>query len=109
MFKELHNVKKVAKETHSVNEEKVLEELKEGISLFKDFMKTQDIKTLKKASDKFFSSLSGKRNKAEPFFYISQIFFIFGDKHKAIDYLRAAEEVEPNFKELPRLRQIIFS
>jgi hypothetical protein len=109
MFKELHNIKAKAKENKAVNEEKVNDDLKEGISLFGQFMKTKDIKVLKKSSDQFFTVLNSKRNKAEPYFYISQIFYIFGDKQKAIDYLKAAEEVEPEYKELPKLRKLIFS
>ena len=109
MFKELHSIKSKAKENKSVSDEKFILELNEGISLFQKFIKSKDIKILKKSSEKFFATLSSRRNRPEPYFYISQIFFIFGDKQKALDYLKAAEEVEPGFKDLPRLRKVIFS
>ena len=108
MFKSLHSAKAQAKENKSLTEGELSKILDEGYSLFNDFVKTRNTRELKMAADKFFTYLKSKRSKPEPYFYLSTIFYLFEEKAKAVEYMKAVEEVDPAFKDLPALRHLIF-
>jgi hypothetical protein len=108
-FGDLRNAKAIAKEKKQEKEVNIDEMLAEAKTLFESYFMTKNQSGLKKAADLFFKVLNVKRTRVEPYFYISSIFFIYEKKSEAIRYLKMAEEVEPSYPNLAKLRQLIYS
>lgn len=53
---------------------------------------------LKLAAQKFFEAIEIKKNKAEPYFYLSYIFSYFGQKEDALNYLKVATNINPDIE-----------
>jgi hypothetical protein len=85
------------------------DEYNQGLNYLKEFGKAQDIEILTLATEKFFNCLKFKRTSVEPYFYISYISFISGEKELAIKYFEFAEEVDINYPHLDGLCELIKS
>lgn len=84
-----------AKKKAVINQEKNIQnyenEFNEGLKLFTKFQKDLDEKTIKSASEKFFSALRFKRTQMAPYLYLSMIFLIFNERETALEYFETAE------------------
>ena len=54
--------------------------------------------TLKAAANKFFEAIEIKKNKAEPYLYLSYIFNYLGEKELSLNYLKVATAIDPNIQ-----------
>ena len=75
-FKDLRTAQKKIGESHEKAQEKFAELFKEGLTCFLMANEQDSIKLLKTSAEKLLESLQYKSTRYEPYFLISQIFFI---------------------------------
>lgn len=83
-----------------------LEKALESLSLFnKNPISGKE--QLKLAGENLIEALKLKRTKAEPYIFLSYIFYVTGDTAKAAKYLNNAKSLEPNHKRIPEMSRLI--
>jgi hypothetical protein len=82
---------------------------RDGLQHFRTFVLSDgnDKNSLSQAIAKFKEALFIKKHNAGPYFYLSYIFYLCGDKSKAIKYLKIVKLIEPEFKGLNKLEKRI--
>lgn len=108
MFEDLNSAKAKIQQKQIKKLENADEKLIEGINLLKEFSKNYDQNLLKKSASVFFEIIKVKKNKVEPFFYLSYIFYLFDDKENSIKYMNLAESIDNKFSKLSDLRKLIY-
>jgi hypothetical protein len=108
-FNSLKTAQAQASENQHEKEGSFDEILASAKASFSRYLKSKDKTELKKASHDFFKAMNIKRNRFEPYFYISTIYFLFDKKPDAVRYFKLAEEVEPSNHLLVKLRGLVFS
>ncbi|MFN8671820.1 MAG: hypothetical protein U0457_06995 [Candidatus Sericytochromatia bacterium] len=63
---------------------------------------------LEKAAEKFSEAIEIRKSKAEPYFYLSYIFFILKEMSLSIKYFKVSEFMNPELKGLEQLRKDIY-
>ena len=72
----------------------------QGLKFLKVFSERidPDPNLLKSAANKFFEAIEIKKNKAEPYLYLSFIFNYFDEKELSLNYLKVATTLNPNIE-----------
>jgi hypothetical protein len=84
-------------------------EFNEGLNLLQQFTVTPEERILKKASGKFFNALKCRRSQIEPYCYLSYIFFLFDHKTLALEYLKYAESINPQYPQVKEIKTLIYT
>jgi len=104
-------LKKIKKTTSILDEEressykKLIEQVKSSLVFFrKDHLNSKE--ELLKTADLLTKALKIKKNIAEPYVYISYIFFVTGNDRKALNYLRIAEKINNQDPQVIKMKEI---
>jgi hypothetical protein len=66
-----------------------------------------DLELLRQAADKLVLSIKNKRNKAESYICLSNIFYVLDNIPAAIELMKAARSINPDLPEIARLQNLI--
>lgn len=102
----------VAKKKVQVIQEKQFENFEElyneGIRLFLECEKNEDISVLEKSADMFIKAIEYKSTQAGPYFYLANIFYVLGKDDLALTYLKSVEAIDPNFPKSKEFKKVIY-
>jgi Tfp pilus assembly protein PilF len=79
----------------------------EAIQLFEQFDETLSAELLKQAGKKFVEALSFRKDKAEPYFFLAYIYFLFAEDDLALEYYEFAKNLDSSLKGLAELEMLI--
>lgn len=104
------NALKSAKNKSKINQGKKEEDFNEiynqALRLLREFSETQNTEKLNKATEKFFIALKSKRNRIEPYCYLSYIFYIFDEEKLALEYLNFAKSIDPSYPQISEIQKL---
>lgn len=102
-----------AKNNNSVNiengESKYSEIFNKGLNALRKFSEssTNDLGTLQEAAEYFVEATELKKSRPEPYFYLAHIFYLLNEVSYALKYIRVVSVLEPAFKGLEQLKEMI--
>jgi tetratricopeptide (TPR) repeat protein len=99
--------KKQSGEISQKRDEDLKQVYREGLQYFRTFVVSNgdDKNSLKQAVAKLNEAISIKKHNAGPYFYLSYIFYICGEKSKAIKYMKIVKLIEPEYEGLSKLEK----
>lgn len=108
-FKDLHSAKDKAKDRDDKRELEAEKAYNEAIALLNQLQKSTgfDLNLLREAADKLVLSIKNKRNKAESYICLSNIFYILDNIPAAIEHMKVAQSINPNLPEISKLQNLI--
>ena len=108
-FKDLNSAKDKAKDRDDKREHEADKAYHEAIELLNQLHKSPDfdLDLLRKAADKLVLSIKNKRNKAESYICLSNIFYILDNIPAAIEHMKVAQSINPNLPGISKMQNLI--
>lgn len=108
-FSAIKKAKENTKDNYDKLEDKFNNILNEALFALESFAECPcfDFDNLSDSMNLFAEAIELKKNRVEPYFYLSYIFYLFKDTTKAVNYLTIANNLNPNFNGLEELRDKI--
>lgn len=79
----------------------------EALELIEKYKETNNDSLLEQACKKLEESLTFNRSKGESYFWLSYIFYIYGNDKEAFECLRTAESLVPDYQQIKQFKNII--
>jgi tetratricopeptide (TPR) repeat protein len=108
-FKNLNSAKNQAHGRDEKREQEADKAYNEAIDLLDKLNKSPDfdLGLLRQAADKILVSISNKRNKAEAYICLANIFYILDNVPAAIEHMKVAQSINPDLPEINKLQKLI--
>jgi hypothetical protein len=108
-FKNLNSAKNKAQDRDEKREHEADKAYIEAVALLDQLNKSPDFDfaVLRNAADKLLVSISNKRNKAEAYICLANIFYILDNVPVAIEHMKVAQSINPSLPEIGRLQNLI--
>lgn len=108
-FKDLEAAKVKTASRDEESEEKLNSLISEAENIFKDYASnpTNNSKKLRESTKLFIDALRIKKNRVEPYFYLSYIAYLNNDLNTAVKYFQIAELISPEYNNLEKLRKYL--
>lgn len=108
-FSAIKKAKEDTKNNYDKLEDKFNKILNEALFALESFAECPcfDFENLSDSMNLFVEAIELKKNRVEPYFYLSYIFYLLKDTTKAVNYLTIANNLNPNFNGLDDLRNKI--
>jgi tetratricopeptide (TPR) repeat protein len=81
----------------------------DALELIEKYRETEDETYLHTASNNLDEALKNNHTKGECYFWLSYIFFTFGQDKEAFDFLKEAEVLSPDYTKIKEFKEIISS
>lgn len=103
-LKEINSVIEVRDRKRETQAKKIYEE---ALVYIKKYKTTNDKEDLIEASNKLFDSVNTYRKLVEPYVWLAYIFQIMEEFDTAMEYLKVAENINPDFPQIIKLKSLI--